>query len=87
MWLCHDGEISSSVIFVTVKRFEGGGGWLGSVMCARLGCKARVGVYSLLSYPAVVCPFSMSNAQELCLWLMWIGEKEKNKTRTNCQVL
>ena len=50
MWLCHDGEISSSVIFVNVKRYGWGGGGVGSVMFASLGCKARVGVYSLLSY-------------------------------------
>jgi len=50
MWLCHDGEISLSVIFVIVKRWRCGGGELGSVTCASLECKARVGVYSLLSY-------------------------------------
>ena len=48
MWLCHDGEISLSGIFVIVKRCGGGG--LASVMCASLWCKARVGVCLLLSY-------------------------------------
>ena len=37
------------MIFVIDKRL-GGRGVLGSVMCASLGCKARVGVYSPLSY-------------------------------------
>jgi len=64
MWLCHDGEISS-VIFVIFKRRGTGG----SVMYTSLGCTVRVGVYSpttvLCGSPAVVCPFSMSNVEEL----------------------
>ena len=54
------------MIFVIVKSLGGGGG---SVMYASLGCAVRVGVYSLAAVlcgsQAVVCPFSMSNIEEL----------------------
>jgi len=58
MLLCHDGEISSSVVLIiitSIKRRGCGGGGGVSVMwvCARLGCKARVGVY-LCSCPVWV---------------------------------
>ena len=84
IWLCHDGEISSSGIFVIVKRCGGG---LGSVMCASLGVQSssRCLLAAVLWVSAaVVCPFSMSNAEELWLWLLWTGEKDKNKTALVC---
>jgi len=33
---------------------------------------------------APVCPFSMSNAEELWLWLLCTGEEEKNETLMVC---
>ena len=39
VWVCHDGEISASVMFV-ICIFKGDGGV--SVMCAILGCAAQV---------------------------------------------
>ena len=38
----------------------------------------------LCGSPAVVCPFSMSNVEELWLCLLWIGEKEKNESVLVC---
>ena len=39
VWLYHDGEISTSVMFAIVKGHRGRGG---SVMCVILGCIAQV---------------------------------------------
>ena len=47
MLLCHDGEISSSVVLLLLLLRDVAVGVGVSVMwvCASLGCKARVGVY------------------------------------------
>jgi len=83
MLLYHDGEISSSVVFIiiTIKRHGWGGRGGVSVMwvCASLRCKARVSVY-LCS-----CPMWFSGLLSVlprCLTLMSVSYgfcgKEKN---------
>jgi len=71
MLLCHDGEISSSVVFIiiTIKKRGCGGG---SVMwvCASLGCKARIGVYCC-SCPMWV--FALLSVLHQCLTLMSVS--------------
>ena len=72
MLLCHDGEISSSVvlIIITIKRHGCGGGITVMWVCATLGCKAHVGVYRCS------CPMWVSgllSVLPLCLTLMSIS--------------
>ena len=52
-----------------------------SVMCAILGCTAQVCLLAavLCDSPATVCPLPMCNAGGLLLWVLWRGEKPKNK--------
>jgi hypothetical protein len=49
-----------------------GGGWGVSVMCAILGCTAQVCLLAavLCGSPANVCPFPMSTAGGLLLWVV-----------------
>jgi len=51
-------------------------------MCAILGCAAQVCLLAavLCGSPAIVCPFSMSTADGLLLWVLWRGGKPKNKS-------
>jgi len=60
---------------------RGTGGGL-SVMCAILGCAAQVCMLAavLCGSPATVCPYPMSTAGGLFLWVLWRGEKSKNKS-------
>ena len=53
-----------------------------SVMCAILGCAAQVCLLAavLCGSPAIVCPFPMSTAGGLLLWVVWRVEKPKNHT-------
>ena len=80
VWVCHDGEISASVMFVLFIGVTGGGGV--SVMCVILGCAAQVCLLAvvLCGSPATVCPYPMSTAGGLLLWVLWRGEKPKNKS-------
>jgi len=50
-------------------------------MCAILGCAAQVCLLDavLCGSPVTVCPFPMFTAGELLLWVLWSGEKPKNK--------
>ena len=60
-----------------------GGRWTGvSVMCPILGCAAQVCLLAavLCGSPAIVCPFPMSTADGLLLWVVWTGDKTKNKS-------
>ena len=61
---------------------RGTGGGLVSVMCAILGCAAQVYLLAavLCGSPAAVCPYPMSTAGGLSLWVLWRGEKPKNKS-------
>ena len=54
----------------------------GSVMCAILGCAAQVCLLAavLCGSPATVCPYPMSTAGGLFLWVLWRGEKPNNKS-------
>jgi len=54
----------------------------GSVICAILECTAQVCLLAavLCGFPATVCPFPMSTAGGLFLWVLWRGEKSKNKS-------
>ena len=54
----------------------------GSVMCAILGCAAQVCLLAavLCGSPATVCPYPISTAGGLLLWVLWRGEKPKNKS-------
>ena len=49
--------------------FIGGTGGGISVMCAILECAAAV----LCGSPATVCPYPMSTAGGLSLWVLWRG--------------
>ena len=53
-----------------------------SVMCANLGCAAQVCLLTaiLCGSAATVCPYPMSTAGGLLLWVLWRGEKPKNKS-------
>ena len=53
-----------------------------SVMCANLGCAAQVCLLAavLCGSPVTVCPYPMSTAVGLLLWVLWRGEKPKNKS-------
>ena len=80
MLLCHDGEISSSVVFIIIiikRRGCGGGSMMWT--CASLGCKARIGVYRC-SCPMWVC--GSLSVLPRCLTLMSVSygfcRKEKN---------
>jgi len=57
---------------------RGGGLFL---MCAILGCAASVCLLPavLCGSPATGCPYPMSTAGGLLLWVLWRGEKPKNK--------
>ena len=68
VWLCHDGEMSTSVMFVICYCYGTRGGGL-SVMRAILGCAAQVCLLAavLCGSPAIVCPFLMSAAGGLLL--------------------
>ena len=51
-------------------------------MCAILGCTAQVCLLAALlcGSAAVVCRFLMSTVGGLLLWVLWRGEKPKNKS-------
>ena len=55
--------------------FGGMGGGGVSVMCAILGCAAQV-----CGSLDTVCPYPMFAAGGLSLWVLWRGEKPKNKS-------
>ena len=61
--------------------YKGQGGGV-SVMCAILGCAAQVCLLAavLCGSPATVCPYPMCTAGGLLLWVLWRGEKPKNKS-------
>jgi len=60
---------------------RGTGGGL-SVMCAILGCAAQVCLLVAVLYgsPVTACSYPMSTAGGLLLWVLWRGEKPKNKS-------
>ena len=70
----------SCLLYVIVMGTCGGGGV--SVMCAILGCAAEVCLLAavLCGSTAIVCPFPMSTAGGLLLWVLWTGENPKNKS-------
>jgi len=51
-------------------------------MCAILGCAAQecLLVAVLCRSPATICPYPMSTAGGILLWVVWRGEKPKNKS-------
>jgi len=57
---------------------RGMGGGL-SVMCAILGCAAQVCLLTavLCGSPATVCPYLMSTAGGLLLWVLWKGKNQR----------
>jgi len=52
------------------------------MMCAILGCAAQVCLLAavLCGSLVTVCPYPMSTAGGLSLWVLWRGEKPKNKS-------
>jgi hypothetical protein len=88
MLLCHDGEISLSVVLIIISTIKRRGCVGGSVMwvCVSLGCKARVGVYRCSCPVWVSCLLSVLSR---CLTLMSIscgfrGEGQNNKMVCVC---
>jgi len=66
------------VCYMLFLRGMGGGV---SVMCAILGYAGQVCLLAavLCGSPATVCPYPMSTAGGLLLWVLWRGEKPKNE--------
>ena len=67
--------------------FIGGQGGGVSVMCAILGCAAQVCLLAavLCGSPATVCPYPMSTAGGLLLWVLWRGERNQRIRADACQ--
>ena len=51
-------------------------------MCAILGCAAQLCLLAavLCGSPATVCPYPMFTVGGVLLWVLWSGEKPKNKS-------
>ena len=52
-------------------------------MCAIMGCAAQVCLLAsvLCESPAIVCPFPMSTAGGLLLWVVWRGENSQSSLK------
>ena len=62
--------------------FKGHGVGGVSVMCTILGCAAQVCLLAAVLFGSLVtvCPYPMSTAGGLSLWVLWRVEKPKNKS-------
>ena len=72
----------SICVFCYMLFIRGTNGGGVSVMCAILGCAAQVCLLAavLCGSPASVCPYPMSTAGGLFLWVLWRGDKPNNKS-------
>jgi len=77
VWICHDGEISASVLFVICYLYGVQGGGICNLRYPAGAPLVFLLATVLCGFPVTVFPYPISISGGLLLWVLWRGEKTK----------